>query len=91
LCQMLSMAEDDGMAHQPMDAEDASTTGHMSARKSRQRRSHKREAPLAGKLDKIPAAHASDVASVIHPTLCTGGEAMLAAAGAWLASGGVKH
>jgi hippurate hydrolase len=46
---------------------------------------------LAGKLDKIPANHASDVAPVIHPTLCTGVEAMLAAAGAWLASGGVKH
>jgi hippurate hydrolase len=45
---------------------------------------------LAGKLDKIPANHASDVAPVIHSTLCTGVEAMLAAAGAWLASG-VKH
>jgi hypothetical protein len=46
---------------------------------------------LVGKLDKIPANHVSDVAPVIHPTQCTGVEAMFAAAGAWLASGGAKH
>lgn len=46
----------------------------------------------AGKLDEIPANHAPDFAPVIHPTLRTGIEAMLAAAGAWLcppATGGM--
>jgi hippurate hydrolase len=38
----------------------------------------------AGKIDELPANHAPDFAPVIHPTLRTGIEAMLAAAGAWL-------
>ena len=38
----------------------------------------------AGKLDELPANHAPDFAPVIHPTLRTGVEAMLAAAGAWI-------
>ncbi len=41
-------------------------------------------AEQAGKLDEIPANHAPDFAPVTHPTLRTGIEAMLAAAGAWL-------
>ena len=41
----------------------------------------------AGKLDELPANHAPDFAPVINPTLRTGIEAMLAAAGAWLAAG----
>lgn len=44
-------------------------------------------AEKAGKLDELPANHAPDFAPVIHPTLRTGVEAMLAAAGAWLADG----
>ncbi len=44
-------------------------------------------AEQAGKLDEIPANHAPDFAPVIDPTLRTGIEAMLAAAGAWLATG----
>src|SRR3954466_5885362 len=43
-------------------------------------------AEQAGKLDEIPVNHAPDFAPVIHPTLRTGVEAMLAAAGAWLSS-----
>src|SRR5262245_53163849 len=38
----------------------------------------------AGTLDELPANHAPDFAPVIHPTLRTGVEAMLAAAGAWI-------
>jgi metal-dependent amidase/aminoacylase/carboxypeptidase family protein len=45
-----------------------------------------RAAEKAGTLDEIPANHAPDFAPVIHPTLRTGVEAMLAAAGVWLAS-----
>lgn len=41
----------------------------------------------AGKVDELPANHAPDFAPVIHPTLRTGVEAMLAAAGAWLCPG----
>jgi amidohydrolase len=41
-------------------------------------------AEQAGKLDEIPVNHAPDFAPVINPTLRTGVEAMLAAAGAWL-------
>lgn len=41
-------------------------------------------AEKAGKVDELPANHAPDFAPVIHPTLRTGVEAMLAAAGAWL-------
>jgi amidohydrolase len=41
-------------------------------------------AEQAGRLDEIPANHAPDFAPVIHPTLRTGVEAMLAAAGVWL-------
>ncbi|MGH1569472.1 amidohydrolase [Methylobacterium sp. P31] len=44
-------------------------------------------AEKAGKLDELPANHAPDFAPVIHPTLRTGVEAMLAAAGAWLVDG----
>lgn len=44
-------------------------------------------AEKAWKLDEIPANHAPDFAPVIHPTLRTGIETMLAAAGAWLANG----
>lgn len=44
-------------------------------------------AEKAGKLDALPANHAPDFAPVIHPTLRTGVEAMLAAAGAWLTDG----
>jgi hippurate hydrolase len=42
----------------------------------------------AGTLDALPANHAPDFAPVIDPTLCTGIEAMLAAAGVWLAEEG---
>jgi hippurate hydrolase len=38
----------------------------------------------AGKIDTLPANHAPNFAPVIDPTLRTGIEAMLAAAGAWL-------
>jgi hippurate hydrolase len=44
------------------------------------------QAQNAGKLDELPANHAPDFAPVIHPTLRTGIEAMLAAAGAWICS-----
>jgi hippurate hydrolase len=44
-------------------------------------------AEQAGKLDEIPANHAPGFAPVINPTLRTGVEAMLAAAGAWLIDG----
>ena len=47
-------------------------------------------AEQAGKLDEIPANHAPDFAPVIHPTLRTGIEAMLAAAGAWLTAGAAR-
>ncbi len=50
-----------------------------------------RAAEQAGTLDAIPANHAPDFAPVIHPTLRTGVEAMLAAAGAWLADGSAQH
>jgi amidohydrolase len=42
------------------------------------------KAQKAGKLDELPANHAPDFAPVLHPTLRTGVEAMLAAAGAWI-------
>jgi len=38
----------------------------------------------SGTLDTLPANHAPDFAPVIDPTLRTGIEAMLAAAGVWL-------
>lgn len=44
-----------------------------------------RAAAQAGTLDEIPANHAPNFAPVIHPTLRTGVEAMLAAAEVWLA------
>jgi hippurate hydrolase len=47
-------------------------------------------AEQAGKLDEVPANHAPDFAPVIHPTLRTGVEAMLAAAGAWLGTTAVQ-
>ena len=37
-----------------------------------------------GRVDELPANHAPDFAPVLHPTLETGVEAMLAAAGAWI-------
>ena len=43
-------------------------------------------AQKAGKLDELPANHAPDFAPVLHPTLETGVEAMLAAASAWICS-----
>src|ERR1700730_8522542 len=42
------------------------------------------KAQKAGKLDELPANHAPDFAPILHPTLRTGVEAMLAAAGAWI-------
>lgn len=44
-------------------------------------------AQQAGKVDELPANHAPDFAPVIHPTLQTGVEATLAAAGAWICPG----
>ncbi len=41
-------------------------------------------AKQAGRIDELPANHAPDFAPVIDPTLRTGVEAMLAAAGAWV-------
>jgi amidohydrolase len=41
-------------------------------------------AEKAGTLDALPANHAPDFAPAIHPTLRTGVEAMLTAAGVWL-------
>ena len=49
------------------------------------------ETEKAGKLDELPANHAPDFAPVIHPTLETGIEAMLAAAGAWLVAGSSRQ
>ena len=46
------------------------------------------QAEQAGKLDELPANHAADFAPVLDPTLRTGIEAMLAAAGVWLAGEG---
>jgi hippurate hydrolase len=46
-----------------------------------------RAAEQAGTVDEIPANHAPDFAPVIHPTLRSGVEAMLAAAGVWLMPG----
>ncbi len=43
------------------------------------------QAEKAGRIDELPANHAPDFAPVIHPTLESGIEAMLAASGAWLA------
>ena len=48
------------------------------------------EAEKAGTLDELPANHAPDFAPVVDPTLRTGIEAMLTAAGVWLASGGAE-
>jgi amidohydrolase len=43
-------------------------------------------AMAAGKLEELPSNHAPNFAPVIHPTLRTGVETMLAAAGLWLAN-----
>jgi amidohydrolase len=43
-------------------------------------------AMAAGKLEELPSNHAPDFAPVIHPTLRTGIETMLTAAGLWLAN-----
>lgn len=42
------------------------------------------QALAEGRVDELPANHAPDFAPVLHPTLETGVEAMLAAAGAWI-------
>jgi hippurate hydrolase len=42
------------------------------------------EAEKAGRVNKLPSNHSPEFAPVIDPTLRTGVEAMLAAAGAWL-------
>jgi len=49
------------------------------------------QAEKAGKLDELPANHAPNFAPVIDPTLRTGVEAMLTAAGAWLSSASTKE
>ena len=46
-----------------------------------------RRAKEAGRLSELPTNHNPRFAPVIHPTLETGVEALLAAAGAWLAAG----
>lgn len=46
------------------------------------------KAKKAGRIDELPANHAPDFAPVIDPTLRTGIEAMLAAAGAWVCPSG---
>jgi len=45
-----------------------------------------RNAEKTGRLDEIPANHAPNFAPVLDPTLRTGVETMLAAAGAWICS-----
>jgi hippurate hydrolase len=45
------------------------------------------EAKKTGSLNELPSNHSPEFAPVIHPTLRTGVEAMLAAAGAWLTPG----
>jgi hippurate hydrolase len=44
------------------------------------------EATRTGKMNELPSNHSPEFAPVINPTLRTGVEAMLAAAGAWLAA-----
>jgi metal-dependent amidase/aminoacylase/carboxypeptidase family protein len=41
-------------------------------------------AQKAGTVDALPSNHAPDFAPAIHPTLCTGVDAMVSAAGVWL-------
>jgi amidohydrolase len=48
------------------------------------------EAERTGKLNELPSNHSPEFAPVINPTLRTGIEAMLAAAGAWLTTPGAK-
>ncbi|WP_046869653.1 peptidase dimerization domain-containing protein, partial [Microvirga massiliensis] len=48
------------------------------------------EAERTGSLNKLPSNHSPEFAPVINPTLRTGVEAMLAAAGAWLTTPGAK-
>ncbi|WP_243322622.1 amidohydrolase [Geothrix sp. SG200] len=45
------------------------------------------EAKAEGQVNRIPSNHSSRFAPVLHPTLKTGLQAMLAAAGAWLCDG----
>jgi hypothetical protein len=47
-------------------------------------------AEKAGSVDALPGNHAPDFAPAIHPTLRTGVEAMLTAAGVWLAGVAAK-
>jgi amidohydrolase len=48
------------------------------------------EAEKAGRVNKIPSNHSPEFAPVINPTLRAGVDAMLGAAGAWLAPAGAK-
>jgi metal-dependent amidase/aminoacylase/carboxypeptidase family protein len=48
------------------------------------------EAERTGSLNKLPSNHSPEFAPVINPTLRTGIEAMLAAAGAWLTPSGAR-
>ena len=48
------------------------------------------EAQRTGRLNQLPSNHSPEFAPVINPTLRTGIEAMLAAAGAWLVTPGEK-
>lgn len=48
------------------------------------------EAARAGSLNELPSNHSPEFAPVINPTLRTGIEGMLAAAGAWLATPGAR-
>jgi hypothetical protein len=48
------------------------------------------EAERTGSLNELPSNHSPEFAPVINPTLRTGVEAMLAAAGAWLTLPGAK-
>jgi hippurate hydrolase len=42
------------------------------------------KAKAEGQINRLPSNHSSRYAPVLHPTLKTGLQAMLAAAGAWL-------
>ncbi|HZR81784.1 MAG TPA: amidohydrolase [Candidatus Binatia bacterium] len=50
-----------------------------------------KRAEEAGQLNELPSNHSPQFAPVINPTLRTGIEAMLAAAGVWLAPGGASR
>ena len=48
------------------------------------------EAEKAGRMNELPSNHSPEFAPVMYPTLRTGIETMLAAAGAWLTPAGAK-